>query len=92
MDEDKQVSVSLTANGFPLAAFKEWTADCKSRFGNCRWVKMMHDHQLAHIMPLIASFATKIEQLEVSIQELSTQPQEKEDVYKEPKTFGSELK
>ena len=46
--EEKGASITIQASGFPLSAFKEWDESCKKDFGDCRWVKIMHDHKMAN--------------------------------------------
>ncbi len=42
-----QITVNVTSGAFPLKLWKEWDADCKENFGDCRWMKMWHDHLIA---------------------------------------------
>jgi len=90
--QDKKATVSLQANGFPISAFREWTEACEKDFGGCRWVKMMYDHKSSKLLPLLQSMASKIEELEINIQELTIQPKQKEDTTEEKevvvKTLG----
>jgi len=85
-------TVGFQANGFPIGAFREWTESCEKNFGGCRWVKIMYDHQSAKLLPLIQSMTARLEHLEEYIQELTTQPQQKEEEEEVVKTLGGEVK
>jgi len=40
--EKMTVTVKMTV---PLLFWEEWNMDCKSSFGNARWLKLKHDHE-----------------------------------------------
>jgi len=78
------ITIGVTASGFPFSLFKQWEKDCKERFNNLRWVKLWSDHQDARNFQFLKE---KIVQLENRIDQLeNTDDSEKKD---EPKTFGS---
>jgi len=85
---EEKTTASIQASGFPLAAFKEWNESCEKDFGSCRWVKMMHDHQLSKVVPLFNSLIGRIEQLENHIQSLAAEPEVEEPEGEIVKTIG----
>jgi len=62
--EEKGASITIQASGFPLSAFKEWDESCKKDFGDCRWVKIMHDHKMANNNHMVNLLLDRIENLE----------------------------
>ena len=88
--EEKGASITIQASGFPLSAFKEWDESCKRDFGDCRWVKIMHDHKMANNNQMVNLLLDRIEKLEYQLALLtSTDTQEIESSVK---TLGGELK
>ena len=88
--EEKGASITIQASGFPLSAFKEWDESCKKDFGDCRWVKIMHDHKMANNNQMVNLLLDRIEKLEYQLALLtSTDTQEIESSVK---TLGGELK
>ena len=47
---------------FPEAKWNEWSKDCKDKFNNCRWAKMMDDHAKANMLSLVVDNKFKVEQ------------------------------
>jgi hypothetical protein len=37
----------MPVGNFPFKPFEEWNNDCKENFSDVRWMKMLHDHQIA---------------------------------------------
>jgi len=89
--KEEKATASIQASGFPLSAFREWNESCEKDFGNCRWVKMMHDHQVSKMLPLLNSMTSRIEQLESHMTDLATPHVQNEGV-NEVKTIGGEKK
>jgi len=85
---DKGPTLSLQASGFPISTFREWDESCRKDFGNARWIKIVHDHQMAKVLPLLNSLIVRVEQLEENINNLTTQPAQNEQVKEEYKTIG----
>ena len=87
------VKVGFAANDFPLSNFIEWDTDCKSHFGDCRWLKLWNDHMIAKSVCLQSLMAEKIDTLEKEIELLK----DKDKPKKVPKddfvdTIGGRLK
>jgi len=87
---DRVPTISLQASGFPLSAFKEWDESCRKDFGNARWVKIIHDHQLAKTLPLFNTMLTRIELLEKYVAQIGQS--EQNDDNEEIQTLGGEMK
>jgi hypothetical protein len=88
--EEKGASITIQASGFPLSAFKEWDESCKKDFGDCRWVKIMHDHKMANNNQMVNLLLDRIERLEHQLALLtSTDTQQIEPGVR---TLGGELK
>jgi len=87
---EKRPTLSIQASGFPLSAFKEWDESCKQDFGDCRWVKILHDHNVAKSFTAFNLLLERIENLESQLDLLSKVDKSKD----EPtvKTLGGELK
>ena len=88
--EEKGASITIQASGFPLSAFKEWDESCKKDFGDCRWVKIMHDHKMANNNHLFNLLLDRIEQLEHQLSLLTSD--DKEEIEPGVRTLGGELK
>jgi len=88
---EKRPTISIQASGFPLSAFKEWDESCKNDFGDCRWVKIVHDHNIAKSTSVFNLLLERIENLESQLDLLINVDKSEED---EPivKTIGGELK
>jgi hypothetical protein len=50
------ITVNVT---LPLLVWEEWNEDCESRFGGTRYLKMLHDHQMANDMKGIVSLMSE---------------------------------
>tara|TARA_R100001509_G_scaffold79882_3_gene44855 strand:- start:2594 stop:2869 length:276 start_codon:yes stop_codon:yes gene_type:complete len=88
--EEKGASITIQASGFPLSAFKEWDESCKKDFGDCRWVKIMHDHKMANNNQMVNLLLDRIERLEYQISLLTSD--DKEEIEPGVRTLGGELK
>lgn len=77
-DEEKEpnVTITVTSGSFPMSLFLEWDKDCKERFGNCRWMKMWHDHQIAKNLEIFQSLKEDIRILEIKIESLEKKPKD----------------
>jgi len=60
--ERAHITSSFRVSAFPLNKYKEWNADCEENFGNCRWMKMWHDHQAAKVLDKIVMRIDSLEQ------------------------------
>ncbi len=86
-------TVSFGVSAFPGKQWDEWNRDCTENFGDCRWIKMWHDHS-------VAKFIRKFEELEkriIAIERALTEPQLQSQPQQEPKkntvqTFGGSIK
>jgi len=88
--EEKGASITIQASGFPLSAFKEWDESCKKDFGDCRWVKIMHDHKMANNNHMVNLLLDRIENLEHQLSLLTSD--DKEEIEPGVRTLGGELK
>lgn len=41
------ITVGDQFSNFPIKFWSEWKHDCQTNFGDCYWMKMWSDHQLA---------------------------------------------
>jgi len=69
-EQERNVTLTVTCSSFPLRLFKEWDEDCVTRFGNCRWMKMWHDHLAAKQLETFTILMNKLEELEFRIRKL----------------------
>ena len=90
--EEKGASITIQASGFPLSTFKEWDESCKKDFGDCRWLKIVHDHKMAKNLKDFNILLDRIEDLENQIALLSSQDNNKDTEPTGIKTLGGELK
>jgi len=93
-EEGKPPTISIQASGFPLSSFKEWDESCKTDFGDCRWVKIIHDHNVSKASAALNLILERLSLLESRLEQIETKPQEEPVEDKEPgvKTLGGELK
>jgi len=85
--ERAEATITVSASAFPLELFKEWEADCKSRFGDCRWIKMWNDHMRAKDYDFYSEVLERIRILEQEVQKLKKETVKEESV----KTFTQKL-
>ena|SRR3972149_2585676 len=45
--ENDDGTVNVPSSNFPIPLFLEWNVHCVSRHKNCRWEKMISDHEKA---------------------------------------------
>ena len=57
-------------SGFPIDLWKEWDVDCKANFGDCRWMKIWHDHLRAREFKEYQFIQNKLKELEAKINAL----------------------
>jgi hypothetical protein len=93
-EEGKPPTISIQASGFPLSSFKEWDESCKTDFGDCRWVKIIHDHNVAKASAALNLILERLSLLESRLENIELKPQEEPVKDKKPvvKTLGGELK
>ena len=89
-EDAKKITVSIQANGFPFSLFKEWDLDCKTKYGDCRWMKMWNDHLSAVGGRITDEMLIKIALLEQKVVELEAGPHKIEE--SKPLTFGDKQK
>ena len=90
--EEKGASITIQASGFPLSAFKEWDESCKKDFGDCRWVKIMHDHKMANNNIIVNLLLDRIEALEKQLSLLISNEKNNTESQDSVRTLGGELK
>jgi len=66
----ENVTWGLVASGFPYDLFQEWEADCKKNYGNCRWMKVWHDHLSAKSSNDLVALLKKTNELESKLEVL----------------------
>ena len=81
--EDNPI-VNVTSGSFPLNLFVEWDKDCKENFGNCRWMKMWHDHNSSKRMDMFAKLFDEIKEIKQQLAESKKEPEQ------EPVTLSGE--
>jgi hypothetical protein len=88
--EKPNTTVNVTSGAFPLSLWCEWDKDCKENFGDCRWMKMWHDHQMSLKFDIFAVIMDEISELREVVRELASKHTEakKEKV----KTLGGVAK
>ena len=60
----KKDTVSFAVNGMPSTVFANWNESCIVDYGDCRWVKMLSDHQKAkQFDSFISMYARVIDEL-----------------------------
>ena len=59
-----QGTVIPKVSGFPIPLWKEWDFECKRDFGDCRWMKIWHDHLRAKDFQSYQFLVAKINELE----------------------------
>jgi len=84
---EKAPTISIQASGFPLTSFKEWDESCKTDFGDCRWVKIIHDHNVAKASTAFNLLLARLEQLEQQI-DLLTRNESVKEIEPIVKTLG----
>jgi hypothetical protein len=73
-EEAPNVTVSVTSGAFPLKLFKEWDKECKENFGNCRWMKMWHDHCASQELDIFRILFEELESMKKRIALLEKKP------------------
>lgn len=61
---------SVKCSGFPKELWLEWEADCKRKYGDCRWMKMWYDHLRAKELDRFEVVFQKIVELELKLKKL----------------------
>ena len=84
--ERAEKAITVTASAFPIELWRKWEESCQKDFGDCRWIKMWHDH-------IRSKEADKIEALEKSIAELESKgKEEKKEEEEFVETMGGKVK
>lgn len=63
-------TVGFTVSAFPSTQWSEWDKDCKRNFGDCRWIKIWHDHVRAKDYEFYEESLNRIRVLEQEVQKL----------------------
>jgi hypothetical protein len=83
----KKDTVSFAVNGMPSTVFADWNESCIVDYGDCRWVKMLSDHQKARqfdnfismysrVMDELTEMKEKVIKLDKALYSLSKVPEE----------------
>jgi len=81
---------SFGVAAFPFKQWNEWDESCKEEFGDCRWIKMWHDHSVAKHYQNFERLEKKLLELEEKIDGFISRPKE-EPKKNAVKTFGGEI-
>ena len=68
-------SLTVSCNSFPFKLWKEWDKDCKILFGNCRWMKMWHDHLASKQLDVFTVLMEQIEILKIRLDKIEKKPE-----------------
>lgn len=79
-EERAHATWAFQVAAFPYNKYEEWNTDCIENFGNCRWMKMWHDHLAARNQELYIMLIEKIGTLESRLQVLEEKKVEKKVV------------
>jgi len=79
-EKRKNATLTITCSGFPFRLWKEYDKDCMEKFGNCRWMKMWHDHLAAKQLDVFTTLMNEIEELKFRIEKLEKKPREEKRV------------
>ena len=82
---EKRDSLTISANSFPFKLWNEWDSDCIETFGNCRWMKMWHDHLASKQLDVFRVLMEQVEELKFRLDKLEEKP-----VKKQTLTLGKE--
>ena len=74
---NQTMTVNVTSGSFPLNLFMEWDKDCKENFGNCRWMKMWHDHLVAKKFSIFLKLFDEIEMIKEQLNEMKNKKPQK---------------
>lgn len=92
MDIEKKLKSkgTITVNvTLPLLIWEEWNKDCEQRFGGTRYLKMLHDHQMANdIKGVVSLMSEDILDLRELIQSQANTETKSEESVNKTKTFG----
>ena len=88
--ERPTTTYSIKCSGFPEQLWKEWDADCKRKYGDCRWMKMWMDHLAAKEADKLALVIEKLTELEYRIKMLEQNAGSEPVKNDEVKTLGGE--
>lgn len=85
MEEQKKVTtIKITINGVPEDFFAEWDEVCKKSFGDCRWMKLYNDHNIAKqfedFVSMYGNLASQIEDLKGDVAKIDAALNKKTDV------------
>jgi len=82
------LTVNVTSGAFPVNLWKHWDEDCKENFGDCRWMKMWHDHLMSQSYQ---RFLEMYEETAYLKEELIKSQTEKKETKKKVKTLKGDL-
>jgi len=74
-----QGTVVPKVSGFPIDLWREWEVECKSNFGDCRWMKIWHDHLRAREFEEFKTLINKLNALEIRINNLEKKKEEENE-------------
>jgi len=86
--KNTDVKVNVVMSAFPMSKWGQWDEDCKANFGDCRWMKAIHDHEFVKQVSKMDKLEVALSILQQEIADLKSQPIKKEK--KTVKTLGGE--
>jgi len=60
-DKKGRPFVGFPVSKFPKMQFDKWNEDCQINFGNCRWAKMIGDHEKARMYDILVEQEKEME-------------------------------
>jgi len=76
--KEKNTSLTVSCSSFPFKLWKSWDSDCIETFGNCRWMKMWHDHLASKQLDVFGVLMEQIEELKFRLDKLEKKPKRDE--------------
>ena len=74
----KKDGVGIFVGNFHFKIFQEWDNSCRTIFGNCRWMKMWHDHLASKQLDVFGVLMEQIEELKFRLDKLEKKPKRDE--------------
>lgn len=91
-ETEPNVILKVTASAFPMRLFNEWDANCKERFGDCRWMKMWNDHMAAKNVEMYIELNNQLIELRKRVELLEKEPETKKSKQDGVRTFKGIVK
>jgi len=77
--ESNKTTVTISSTWTNVGMLNEWDESCKKEYGDCRWMKMWHDHLFSKQQTVYNNIIEQINELREMIESLKKQsPKEDE--------------